>query len=77
MQKSTMGSLHYAMINDVSRPMMFRIDPGSDERYTWTFQAGTHGYLQKMSVTADRPMYIHADGEIYSRFGTDVRKVSI
>jgi diacylglycerol kinase family enzyme len=29
-----------------------------------------------MSVSADRPMYIHTDGEIYSGFGTDVRKVS-
>jgi diacylglycerol kinase family enzyme len=29
-----------------------------------------------MSVTADRPMYIHTDGEIYAGFGTDIRTVT-
>jgi diacylglycerol kinase family enzyme len=34
------------------------------------------GSCKKMSVSADRPMYIHSDGEIYSGFGTDVRQVT-
>jgi diacylglycerol kinase family enzyme len=29
-----------------------------------------------MSVLADRPMYIHTDGEIHSGFGTNTRKVT-
>ncbi len=29
-----------------------------------------------MSIAADRPMYIHTDGEIFSGFGTDVRQVT-
>jgi diacylglycerol kinase family enzyme len=29
-----------------------------------------------MSVTANRPLYIHADGEIFSGFGTDIRQVT-
>jgi diacylglycerol kinase (ATP) len=34
------------------------------------------GSCKRMSVTADRPMYIHSDGEIYAGFGTDVRQVT-
>jgi diacylglycerol kinase family enzyme len=33
------------------------------------------GTCRKFSLTADRPLYIHADGEIFSGPGSDVRKV--
>jgi diacylglycerol kinase family enzyme len=53
------GILHYAMIKNVSRPMMFRLLP--------EVLKGTHGraeqvtmwLLQKMSVTSDRPCHPH------------------
>jgi diacylglycerol kinase family enzyme len=34
------------------------------------------GSCKRMIVSADRPMYIHTDGEIYAGFGTDVRRVT-
>jgi len=70
------GILHYAMIKSVSRPMMFRLIPEVMNGTHGRFQQVTMGSCKKMSVTANRPMYIHTDGEIYSGFGTDVRKVS-
>jgi len=30
-----------------------------------------------MSITSQQPLYIHCDGEIYTGFGTNVRKISI
>jgi diacylglycerol kinase family enzyme len=27
-------------------------------------------------MTADRPLYIHADGEIFTSFGSNLRKVT-
>jgi diacylglycerol kinase family enzyme len=30
---------------------------------------------KKMSLTYDRPLYIHTDGEIFSGFGTDVKQI--
>jgi diacylglycerol kinase family enzyme len=30
-----------------------------------------------MAVLADRPMYIHADGEIYTGFGSNLRQVTM
>jgi len=70
------GILHYAMIKKVSRPMMFRLIPEVMNGTHGRFQQVTMGSCRRMSVSADRPMYIHCDGEIYSGFGTDVRKVT-
>ena len=70
------GILHYAMIKKVSRPMMFRLIPEVMNGTHGRFQQVTMGSCKTMSVSADRPMYIHCDGEIYSGFGTDVRKVT-
>lgn len=70
------GTLDYAMITNVSRLKMFRLVP--------EFMKGTHGrfkevtidHCKKFTLTADRPLYIHADGEIFSGPGTDIRQVS-
>ena len=70
------GILHYAMIKNVSRPMMFRLIPEVMNGTHGRFQQVSMGSCKRMSVTADRPMYIHCDGEIYAGFGTDVRKVA-
>jgi diacylglycerol kinase (ATP) len=70
------GILHYAMIKHVSRPMMFRLLPEVMKGTHGRFKQVTLGSCKKMSITSDRPMYIHTDGEIYSGFGTNVRKAS-
>jgi YegS/Rv2252/BmrU family lipid kinase len=69
------GILHYAMIKRVSRPMMFRLIPEVMNGTHGRFKQVSMGSCRRMSVAADRPMYIHTDGEIYAGFGTDVRKV--
>jgi diacylglycerol kinase family enzyme len=70
------GILHYAMIKNVSRLMMFRLIPEVMKGTHGRFQQVVMGTCKRMNILADRPMYIHADGEIYSGFGTDVRKIS-
>jgi diacylglycerol kinase family enzyme len=40
------------------------------------FEPVTLGSCTSMKVTADRPLYIHADGEIYTSFGSNLRSVS-
>src|SRR5512140_2586406 len=70
------GVLHYAMIKKVSRLMMFRLIPEVMKGTHGRFKQVTMGSCKRMSVASDRPMYIHTDGEIYSGFGTDVRKVT-
>jgi YegS/Rv2252/BmrU family lipid kinase len=70
------GLFHYAMITDVSRPMMFRIVPEVMKGTHGRFKQVKMGTCKKFSLIANRPLYIHADGEIFTGPGTDLRKVS-
>ena len=70
------GLLHYAMIRNVSRAMMFRLVPEVMKGTHGNFKQVTLGTCKQMSVQADRPMYIHADGEIYTSVGSNLRNVS-
>jgi YegS/Rv2252/BmrU family lipid kinase len=71
------GKFEYVIVNKVSRAMMFRLVP--------EFMNGTHarfkqismGEFTKMTLTADRPLYIHADGEIFTNFGSNLRKATL
>ena len=71
------GILHYAIIAACGRLTMFRIVPEVMKGTHGRFKQVTLGSCKKMSVTADRPMYIHADGEIYTAFGSDLRKLTL
>jgi len=70
------GLLHYAMIKKVSRAMMFRLVPEVMNGTHGRFKQVSMGSCKTLSLTADRPLYIHADGEIYTSFGSNLRKVS-
>jgi diacylglycerol kinase (ATP) len=70
------GIMNYVMITDVSRPMMFRIVPEVMKGTHGRFKQVRMGTCKKFSLTANRPLYIHADGEIFSGPGTDLRKLS-
>ena len=71
------GWLDYAMVEYVSRGMMFRLLP--------EFLRGTHGRFRqvrlgkfhKMELEADRPLIIHADGEIFASHQSNVRKLKV
>jgi len=70
------GILDYAMISNVSRLKMFRIVPEVMKGTHGRFKEVTIDRCKKFTLTADRPLYIHADGEIFSGPGTDLRQVS-
>jgi YegS/Rv2252/BmrU family lipid kinase len=69
------GLLHYAMIKKVSRLMMFRLVPEVMNGTHGRFPQVKMGSFKKLSLQADRSLYIHADGEIFSGFGTDIRRL--
>ena len=74
--KNNDGKMTYVAVQKVSRLMMFRLVP--------EFMKGTHtrfknvrlGEFKKLSLTSDLPLYIHADGEIFTTFGSNLKKVS-
>jgi YegS/Rv2252/BmrU family lipid kinase len=70
------GLMHYVMITDVSRLMLLRIVPEVMKGTHLRFKQVRMGTCKKFSLSADRPLYIHADGEVYSGPGTNLRKLS-
>ncbi len=70
------GLFHYAMIAGCSRLTMFRLVPEVMKGTHGRFPQVKMGSCRKFSLTADRPLYIHADGEIYTSFGSNLRRVS-
>jgi len=71
------GILHYAMIEKCSRLTMFRIVPEVMKGTHGRFKQVTMGSCRRMSVNSDRPLYIHADAEIYTAFGSDLRQLTL
>ncbi|MFN8435115.1 MAG: diacylglycerol kinase family protein [Anaerolineales bacterium] len=74
--KNDDGTMEFVIVNKVSRAMMFRLVP--------EFMSGTHmrfkqvhmGEFKKFSLVSDAPLYIHADGEIFTSFGSNLKKVT-
>lgn len=74
--KNDDGTMEFVIVNKVSRAMMFRLVP--------EFMGGTHmrfkqvhmGEFKKFSLVSDSPLYIHADGEIFTSFGSNLKKVN-
>jgi len=69
------GVLNYAMIKKCSRPMMFRLIPEVMNGTHGRFDLVKLGTCRTFSLESERPVYIHADGEIYTSFGSNLRKV--
>lgn len=71
------GILNYAMISNVSRPMMFRLIPEVMRGTHGRFKAVTLGKFREMKISSEDPIPFHADGEIYSDFGSEVTELEV
>jgi diacylglycerol kinase family enzyme len=65
------------MVRKVSRAMMFRLVPefmkGTHPRFARDIRMGT---CRRLSMSSDKPLYIHADGEILTSFGSNLRRLT-
>ncbi len=74
--KNNDGKMESVAVTKVSRAMMFRLVP--------EFMSGTHmrfkqirmGDFRKMSIASNLPLYIHADGEIFTSFGSNLKQAN-
>jgi diacylglycerol kinase (ATP) len=71
------GWLDYTAIKSVSRPMMLRLLLAVMNGTHGRFPQVRLGKFQELKISSDRPLVIHADGEIFAGFGTDVRELSV
>jgi YegS/Rv2252/BmrU family lipid kinase len=72
----TDGKFDLIAMEKVSRLMMLRLLPEFIRGTHLAFQATHFIRTQKLSITADAPLYIHADGEILAGFGSDIRALT-
>jgi diacylglycerol kinase (ATP) len=74
---NTDGILDYASICYVSQLMMLRLLPEVMRGTHGRFKQIRLGKMHKLHLDAEKPVTIHADGEIVSGFGMDVRHIDI
>jgi diacylglycerol kinase family enzyme len=71
------GIFQYTGVWKVSRPMMLRLLPEFMRGNQARFKQVHMGQFKTLKLHADRPLYIHTDGEIFAGFGVDVRDLSV
>lgn len=71
------GILDYAMIEGVSRLMMFRLIPEVMNGTHGRFEQVRLGSSRTFKLSYDRPMAIHTDGEVFAGFTSEIRELSI
>lgn len=71
------GVFEYTMIGHVSRAMMFRLVPEVMKGTHGRFRQVRTGTFHRMTVTLSHPIPIHADGEIFAGFTSDVTRLEM
>jgi diacylglycerol kinase (ATP) len=71
------GIFHYALIERVSRLMMFRLVPEVMKGTHGRFKPVKLGSFHEMKLTSERPISIHTDGEIFAGFTSDVTELEV
>ncbi len=71
------GLLDYVTVRKISRLTMLRLVPEVMKGTHARFKQVRMGTCRRMTVSGDRPLYVHCDGEIYAGFGTDVRRLEV
>jgi diacylglycerol kinase (ATP) len=74
--KNDDGKMESVAVTKVSRATMFRLVPEFMKGTHMRFKQVRMGEFKKMNLIADRPLYIHADGEIFTSFGSNLLKAS-
>ena len=71
------GVLNYASVSAVSRLMMLRLIPEVMKGTHGRFKQVRLGQLHRMNIHSEKPVTIHADGEVICGFDTDVQDVTV
>jgi diacylglycerol kinase (ATP) len=74
---SSDGFLNYASVCRVSRIMMLRLIPEVMKGTHGRFKQIRLGQFHKIQIQSDKPVTVHADGEVVAGFETDVRNVTV
>jgi YegS/Rv2252/BmrU family lipid kinase len=73
---NTDGKMEFVTVSKISRATMFRLLPEFLKGTHMRFKQVRMGEFKTMKISSDLPLYIHADGEIYTSFGSNLRGAS-
>ena len=71
------GVLNYMIADNVSRLMQLRLLPEFMKGTQESFDQVEMGEFKKISLTSNKPLYIHIDGEIYTNFDSKLKGLSV
>jgi diacylglycerol kinase family enzyme len=71
------GIFDFAIIGKVSRAMMFRLIPEVMNGTHGRFRQVRLGRCHRLEMTADHPVTIHTDGEIFAGFTSSVSQLTV
>ncbi len=74
--KNNDGKMEFLTVTKLSRGTMFRLVPEFLKGTHMRFKQVQMGEFKTLKLTSDLPLYIHADGEIYTSFGSNLHKIS-
>jgi YegS/Rv2252/BmrU family lipid kinase len=74
--KNNDGKMEFVTVTKVSRATMFRLVPEFLKGTHMRFKQIRMGEFKTLNISSDLPLYIHADGEIFTSFGSNLRKAS-
>jgi diacylglycerol kinase (ATP) len=70
------GTMEFLTVTKVSRATMFRLVPEFLKGTHMRFEQVRMGEFKTFKISSDLPLYIHADGEIYTSFGSNLRRAN-
>jgi diacylglycerol kinase (ATP) len=70
------GTMEFLTVTKVSRATMFRLVPEFLKGTHMRFKQVRMGEFKTFKISSDLPLYIHADGEIYTSFGSNLRRAN-
>jgi YegS/Rv2252/BmrU family lipid kinase len=75
--KSDDGIFNYAMLEHVSRPMMFRLLPEVMRGTHGRFKQIRMGEFKKLKLASDAPFTAHIDGEVFAGFRSRIQSLEV
>jgi diacylglycerol kinase (ATP) len=74
--KNDDGKMEFLTVTKLSRATMFRLVPEFLNGTHMRFKQVRMGEFKTFTLSSDLPLYIHADGEIFTSFGSNLHKAS-
>ncbi|MGH2582789.1 MAG: diacylglycerol/lipid kinase family protein [Anaerolineales bacterium] len=71
------GVLDFTTVQQVSRPMMFRLIPEFMKGTQGNFKQVRLGKVKRMEIDCPQPLTLHIDGETYAGFASNVHHLKI